>query len=73
MTMYRDPIAWNLNRQILGEEIKVYFADSTVRKAEVIDQALSVELVDGKTASIRCLQSVWTPISPMERYAVQML
>ena len=48
MTMYRDPIAWNLNRQILGEEIKVYFADSTVRKAEVIDQALSVELVDGK-------------------------
>ena len=48
MTMYRDPIAWNLNRQILGEEIKVYFADSTVRKAEVIEQALSVEQIDAK-------------------------
>lgn len=48
MTMYRDPIAWNYNRQLLGEVMKVYMNDSTVRKAEIIGQALSVENVDDK-------------------------
>ena len=48
MTMYRDPIAWNANRQLLGEEIRVYMNDSTIRKAEIINQALSVEQVDDK-------------------------
>lgn len=48
MTMYRDPILWNLGRQILGEVIHVYMNDSTVRKAEVIGQALSVEKCDEK-------------------------
>lgn len=48
MTMYRDPIAWNYNRQLLGEVMKVYMNDSTVRKAEIIGQALSVEKVDAK-------------------------
>lgn len=46
MTMYRDPIAWNDNRQLLGEVIKVYMNDSTIRRAEIIGQALSVEQVD---------------------------
>lgn len=46
MTMYRDPIVWNGNRQLLGEVIKVYMNDSTVRNAHVIGQALSVEKVD---------------------------
>ena len=46
MTMYHDPIAWNLGRQLLGEVIYVYMADSTIRKAEVVNQALSVEKVD---------------------------
>ena len=48
MTMYHDPIAWNINRQILGEVIKVYMSDSTIKRAEVINQALSVEQVDDK-------------------------
>lgn len=48
MTMYRDPIAWNYNRQLLGEVMKIYMNDSTVRKAEIIGQALSVEKVDDK-------------------------
>ena len=43
MTMYKDPITWNGNRQLLGEQIKVYMNDSTVRFAHVIGQALSVE------------------------------
>lgn len=48
MTMYRDPIAWNLGRQLLGEVIHVYMNDSTVRKAEIVGQALSVEKCDEK-------------------------
>ena len=43
MTMYRDPIVWNGNQQLLGEEIKVLMKDSTVNRAHVIGQALSVE------------------------------
>lgn len=48
MTMYKDPIVWNGDRQILGEVIKVYMNDSTIRDAHVIGQALSVELVHDK-------------------------
>lgn len=43
MTMYKDPIVWNNNQQLLGEEIRVYMKDSTVNWAHVINQALSVE------------------------------
>ena len=43
LTMYRDPIVWNANRQLLGEVIKIYMKDSTVREAHVLGQALSVE------------------------------
>lgn len=43
MTMYKDPIIWNANRQMLGEEIRAYMADSTIRFAHVIGQALSIE------------------------------
>ena len=48
MTMYKDPIVWNDSRQLLGEVIKVYMNDSTVRLAHVIGQALSVELMRDK-------------------------
>ena len=46
MTMYKDPIVWNERRQLLGEVIKIYMNDSTVRMAHIIGQALSVEKVD---------------------------
>lgn len=45
MTMYRDPIVWNVGRQVLGEVIKVYMRDSTIDKVHVINQALSVEMM----------------------------
>ena len=48
MTMYKDPITWNANRQLLGEEIKVYMADSTIRFAHVLRQALSIEQMPDK-------------------------
>ena len=43
MTMFKDPVIWNANRQMLGEEIRAYMADSTIRFAHVIGQALSIE------------------------------
>lgn len=48
MTMYKDPIVWNGERQLLGEQIKVYMNDSTIRFATVQGQALSVELMPDK-------------------------
>lgn len=46
MTMYKDPIVWNMGNQLLGEKIKVYMNDSTIRYAEVLSQALSVQMMD---------------------------
>lgn len=43
MIMYNDPITWNANRQLLGEVIEVYMKDSTIDRAHVINQALSIE------------------------------
>ena len=43
LTMFRDPIAWNNNQQLLGEVIKAYMRDSTIDRVHVIGQALSVE------------------------------
>ena len=43
MTMYKDPIVWNGNRQLLGEKILVFMNDTTIRFAHVIGQALSIE------------------------------
>ena len=43
LTMYRDPIVWNNSQQLLGEEIRVYMKDSTINRAHVVGQALSVE------------------------------
>ena len=43
MSMYKDPIVWNQNQQLLGEVINVYMKDSTINRAHVVGQALSVE------------------------------
>lgn len=44
LTMYRDPITWYGERQLLGERIEVFMKDSTVDRAYVINQALSLEM-----------------------------
>ena len=46
LTMYRDPILWNGQHQVLGEEILVYMNDSTIDWAHVHNQALFVERLD---------------------------
>ncbi|MBR1386924.1 MAG: hypothetical protein IJ553_00760 [Alloprevotella sp.] len=44
--LYRDPIVWNDNNQILGEEIRVFLNDSTVDSIHVNRQALLVQQAD---------------------------
>ena len=46
LTMYRDPILWNKQQQLLGEEIMIYMNDSTVDRAHIHNQALTVERID---------------------------
>lgn len=46
ITLYRDPIVWNDNKQIVGEEINIYLNDSTVNSVYVDRQALMAERLD---------------------------
>ena len=45
LIMYKDPILWNENQQLLGEQINIYMNDSTIDWAHIINQALSVEQI----------------------------
>ncbi len=46
MTMYRDPVVWSKNQQILGEEIIAFMNDSTVDSIQVLRQTLLCERLD---------------------------
>ena len=46
LTLYQDPILWNGKQQLLGEKIMVYMNDSTIDRAHIQNQALSVERLD---------------------------
>ncbi|MCR4994784.1 MAG: hypothetical protein K6A32_05320 [Bacteroidales bacterium] len=46
LTMYYDPILWQMGQQLLGEEIKAWMNDSTIDSTHVLRQALSVERLD---------------------------
>lgn len=46
LTMYKDPILWQGEQQLLGEEVKIYMNDSTISWAHIINQALVVEQKD---------------------------
>lgn len=46
LSLYRDPIVWSGNRQILGEEINVFCNDSTIDSVYVERQAFLAEQVD---------------------------
>ena len=43
LTLYNDPILWNMNQQLLGREIRVYMKDSVIDYTHVIDDAFSIE------------------------------
>lgn len=43
MTMYKDPITWNMDHQLVGDEIRVYMKDSVIDHAHVVENAFSIE------------------------------
>ena len=43
LTLYRDPIVWNMNQQLVGEQIEVFMRDSVIDHAHVINKAFSIE------------------------------
>ncbi|MDO4819429.1 MAG: OstA-like protein [Prevotella sp.] len=43
LSMYRDPILWHGNQQLLGEVVNTYLNDSTINRVHVVGQALSVQ------------------------------
>lgn len=45
-TMYKDPIVWQQNQQLLGEKIHIWLNDSTIDSTYVVGQALSLEQMD---------------------------
>lgn len=44
--LYGQPILWNEQQQIFGEEIRIYNNDSTVSRAHIINQAMTIEELD---------------------------
>jgi len=47
MTMYDYPIVWSGTRQLVGDSIKAYMNDSTIRQAFVYGNAFSIEKLPG--------------------------
>ncbi len=46
LSLYRDPIVWSDNRQIVGEQIDVFSNDSTIDSVYVREQAILIEELD---------------------------
>lgn len=46
LRMSQEPILWSAGRQITGDTIVMYFNDSTIDRAHVINYAFSIEKVD---------------------------
>lgn len=57
MTMYRDPIVWNVNQQLLGDEIQVFMKDSVIDRAHVINNAFSIQQLKSDTAQYNQVSS----------------
>ena len=57
MTMFKDPIVWNVNQQLLGDQIQVFMKDSVIERAHVIDNAFSIQQLKSDTAQYNQVSS----------------
>ena len=48
LTMYYNPIVWSEDRQIFGNEIRLYLNDSTIERAVLPDQAFTAQHIEGE-------------------------
>ncbi|MCL2650661.1 MAG: hypothetical protein FWD60_06515 [Candidatus Azobacteroides sp.] len=46
LRMYKDPILWNTDYQMTGDTIVIFFNDSTIERAHIINYAFSTEKID---------------------------
>ena len=49
LTLYSSPVLWNENKQITGKNIFVFLEDSTLRKIDVIGEAVAAEVTNDST------------------------
>ena len=57
MTMFKDPIVWNVNQQLLGDQIQVFMKDSVIDRAHVIDNAFSIQQLKSDTTQYNQVSS----------------
>ena len=62
MTMYYDPIVWNYNQQLLGDQIDVFMKDSLIDHAHVIGNAFSIQQLKSDT-------TLYNQVSSKEMFA----
>lgn len=48
LTMYYNPIIWSEDRQIFGNEIRLFLNDSTIERAVLPDQAFTAQHIEGE-------------------------
>ena len=57
MTMYFEPIVWNYNQQLLGDQIDVFMKDSLINRAHVICNAFSIQQLKSDTTLFNHISS----------------
>jgi hypothetical protein len=57
LTMYTEPIVWNNNQQLLGEQIEVFLRDSVIDHAHVINDCFSIQQLPSDTACFNQVSS----------------
>jgi len=62
MTMYHDPILWNQNQQLVGDEVQVFMKDSVIDNAHIIGNAFSIQQLRSDT-------SCYNQVSSKEMFA----
>ena len=62
MRMFKDPIVWNINQQLLGDEIQVFLKDSVINRAHVINNAFSIQQLKSDT-------TLYNQVSSKEMFA----
>ena len=49
LTLYKDPIVWNKNQQLLGDRIEAFMKDSLIDHAHVINNCFSIQQLRSDT------------------------
>ena len=62
MTLYKDPVIWNVNQQLVGDEIQVFMKDSVINRAHVIGNAFSIQQLKSDT-------TLYNQVSSKEMFA----